>query len=700
MNILTTRLLLMSFLLIPLHAMAQDSAPNWNPDMAVKELRTIVMTLPDGKTSAQDRKDNAANWAKRIRDENIDLDEDECLIAVAEYLGGKRAEAGETMYGYIIERGELPESMNDYRGFVERMLPPRINLAITEGKWAEIDRVLPVLSEWTNDPYPLLTSIAGVLRANGEAGRTSLLTCVSLMVDDPRINAEEKEAFLERIYGMKPVPAKKPVDRKEARAVGDAAPRIGPAPLPNAKGKAVPFKPFAGPSLDGTEISTLDFAADKKVLLIDFWATWCGPCIREMPSIVKMREKYGDQGLAILGVSLDNPNAVEKIKATMKRLNMDWPQIYDGKGWKTAPARLNNVGSIPRTILLDRDGVARFSGLRGEALEPAIRSLLELEDAEVEKPEAEAAEPGSYQALAEELGVSERANLLMWRSTQEGIDKLARFQEEHPDTEHLEEVMYLQAIGHWNLYRYEQAADAYATYLAMWPDEKRASLAMTRHVQSLHRSDQPEAALLAVEKYEQETSAAARELHAADAMALAGRPEEARALLKTWMDMINLPNNSKRMREMARAQYERLGWIGKPLKAFEVPEHGSDETLTPESFQGDVLLIDFWASWCRPCMAQMPELRALYTEHHDQGLEIFGISLDEDQARMDTAREKSGIEWPVFNDGRKWKNELAVLFDIHRIPTMILVDRKGEVRYVDPPAAALPRLINELLNEQ
>ena len=48
------------------------------------------------------------------------------------------------------------------------------------------------------------------------------------MVDDPRINAEEKEAFLERIYGMKPVPAKKPVDRKEARAVGDAAPRIGP----------------------------------------------------------------------------------------------------------------------------------------------------------------------------------------------------------------------------------------------------------------------------------------------------------------------------------------------------------------------------------------------------------------------------------------------------------------------------------------
>ena len=700
MNTFPTRILLMTLLLIPMQAMAQDSAENWNSEAAVRELRTIVMTLPDGRTSAQARKDSAADWAKRVRDENIDLEEDRCLIAVAEYLGGKRAEAGETMFTYIVERGELPESMNDYRGFVERMLPPRINLAINEAAWGEIDQVLPVLGEWSNDPYPLYTSIAGVLRARGEPARTSLLTCVSLLLNDQRINAEEKEAFLERIYGMKPKPAAPARDVREARAVGDAAPRIGPAPLPNAKGKAVPFKPFAGPSLDGTEISTLDFAADKKVLLIDFWATWCGPCIREMPDIVKMHEKYGDQGLAILGVSLDNPNATEKIKATMKRLNMDWPQIYDGKGWKTAPARLNNVGSIPRTILLDRDGVARFSGLRGEALEPAIRSLLDLEDAEVEKPETEAAEPGSYQALAEELGVSERAGLLMWRSTPEGMEKLARFQEEHPDTEHLEEVMYLQAIGHWNLYRYQQAADAYATYLAGEPDEQRSSLAMTRHVQSLHRSDQPEAALLAVKKYADDTSAETRELHAAEAMALAGRPGEARALLKTWMDMINRPNNSKRMREMARTQYERLGWIGEPLMDFEVPEHGSDEPLTPESFHGEVLLIDFWASWCRPCMAQMPELRALYTEHHDQGLEIFGISLDEDQTRMDAAIEKSGIDWPVFSDGGKWKNELAVLFDIHRIPTMILVDRNGKVRYVDPPAAALPRLVGQLLSEQ
>ena len=76
------------------------------------------------------------------------------------------------------------------------------------------------------------------------------------------------------------------------------------------------------------------------------------------------------------------------------------------------------------------------------------------------------------------------------------------------------------------------------------------------------------------------------------------------------------------------------------------------------------------------------------------GLGLIYIATSEVLRRYDLRQSNP------HSDGGKWKNELAVLFDIHRIPTMILVDRNGKVRYVDPPAAALPRLVGQLLSEQ
>ena len=455
----------------------------------------------------------------------------------------------------------------------------------------------------------------------------------------------------------------------------------------------VPFTKFSGPSLDGKDISTDDYLGTK-VLLIDYWATWCGPCIREMPHLVEMHEKYGEKGLKILGVSLDSPDAKEKIRATMDRLKMTWPQIYDGQKWKTLPATSNNVRAIPHTILLDEHGVARFAGLRGDSLEAAIRRMIEETPNKGEQANPEQA---AYDDLILELGVNQRAHLLMWRSNEDGLEKLAAYRAAYPESDRLEEVMYLQAIGLWNLYRYKEAADAYKTYLDRFPDEKRSSLSMTRRVQSLIRSDQPEAALAAIDAYADGPAADQRSIHSADALALAGRPDEARRFLKSWIDMTPLPRGADRMKDMAREQYERLGWIGKPLKSFEVPSADGGNPLTPESFRGDVLLVDFWAAWCRPCMAQMPHLVELYTAYNDKGLEILGVSLDSDLKRMQDAAAKAGAHWPMFFDGKKWDNELAELFDVHRIPMMILVDRAGKVVAIDPPAAALERLIKEQL---
>ena len=113
-----------------------------------------------------------------------------------------------------------------------------------------------------------------------------------------------------------------------------------------------------------------------KVLLVDFWATWCGPCIMEMPDVVRLHKKYKGKGLRILGVSLDHPDSKDRIVRTMKDNDMKWPVIYDGKYWQAEAAVMNNVHSIPMMYLIDRNGKGRYAGLHGQELEDAIKELL------------------------------------------------------------------------------------------------------------------------------------------------------------------------------------------------------------------------------------------------------------------------------------------------------------------------------------
>ena len=239
-------------------------------------------------------------------------------------MAGRREDASENMFAYVVENGEFPDSAAPFSGFITRMLPRRVNTAIENGEWEEFNTVLPVLVRWSEDPYPNLSTLATTLRAkNGDEAREAMLQVVAITLEDDRINASEKEALLERTFGSPRPRTPKPLRRERNENANDNANKnanennAGPRPLMLSKKDAegqfpiVPFTKFSGPSLDGEEISTDDYLGTK-VLLIDFWATWCGPCIREMPDLVKLHEEYGEKGLKILGVSLDNPEAAEK----------------------------------------------------------------------------------------------------------------------------------------------------------------------------------------------------------------------------------------------------------------------------------------------------------------------------------------------------------------------------------------------------
>jgi peroxiredoxin len=132
------------------------------------------------------------------------------------------------------------------------------------------------------------------------------------------------------------------------------------------------FPDFEEKDVEDKPVSIANYKG--KVVLVDFWATWCGPCIGELPNVIKAYEKHHDQGFEIIGVSLDQD--VKKLKTYTKDKNMSWQQFCDGKGWANKLAQRYGIQSIPATFLLDGEGKIIGRDLRGEDLEQALTKAL------------------------------------------------------------------------------------------------------------------------------------------------------------------------------------------------------------------------------------------------------------------------------------------------------------------------------------
>ena len=125
----------------------------------------------------------------------------------------------------------------------------------------------------------------------------------------------------------------------------------------------------------GTEGEKLSLDKYKgKVVLLDFWATWCGPCRVEMPNVVKLHKKFNKAGFEIIGISLDRSR--EALDRYVEANGMAWPQFFDGKYWQNEVATKYKVRSIPATYLIDRQGKIRYRTLRGKQLEEAVDKLV------------------------------------------------------------------------------------------------------------------------------------------------------------------------------------------------------------------------------------------------------------------------------------------------------------------------------------
>ena len=140
-----------------------------------------------------------------------------------------------------------------------------------------------------------------------------------------------------------------------------------------AEGATIPD--FSQPAPDGTSLSIMSEVSQHRITIIDFWASWCGPCRQEIPSVIELYKKYKDKGLGIVGVSLDNDK--DAWLTAIKQLNMAWPQMSDQNDWGNSVAKLFNITSIPHTIVVDQQGKILRHGLRGEALANFVAEQLQ-----------------------------------------------------------------------------------------------------------------------------------------------------------------------------------------------------------------------------------------------------------------------------------------------------------------------------------
>jgi thiol-disulfide isomerase/thioredoxin len=135
---------------------------------------------------------------------------------------------------------------------------------------------------------------------------------------------------------------------------------------------------------------------------------------------------------------------------------------------------------------------------------------------------------------------------------------------------------------------------------------------------------------------------------------------------------------SEEIKTRAEGLLTKLDALGKPLPIKFTAIDGREVDLAKHT--GKVVLVDFWATWCGPCVAEIPNVKDTYDKLHGKGFEIVGISFDKDKKALEKFVAEHEMKWPQYFDGKYWANEYGQKYGINGIPTMWLVDKKGNLR--------------------
>lgn len=306
---------------------------------------------PNGK----ERTSAGTAWIARAA--ASDLGDEAYLLPLVRYVFEdyrERPARAREVYERFSALTDAPASLTATVEVAKRFVLGPLLAEIEAGELAHVDSIVSSLASAEAEPYRVYAPVGAALRRSSAPGATAALARLFRRASaDGRVSDERLVALIELCGSVGP-------------SASEAEDRRTP--------DSVPFVHFSGEDLDGNVISTRGFPGE--VVLVDFWATWCAPCLKQSPEIVALQSEFGERGLRVLGVSLDGDGAKERIREVADRFDLAWPHLFDGGGWETEPALLNDVSAIPEIVLIDRAGRARFRGVRGDDLRRRVAELV------------------------------------------------------------------------------------------------------------------------------------------------------------------------------------------------------------------------------------------------------------------------------------------------------------------------------------
>lgn len=320
----------------PLRAQAEDPA--------VARLREIANRETLDEAAAAARARDIAAWLDAAKDR--DLGELAVLRTLAEAMGADEAgkqRASRDLVAWFVGHQALP--VTGFDAVAGRIVMFDVVHRADAGAWSECIELLPVVLR----AYADHASVFWLLGRRGRDAKTAEGTqflqqhVIPGLLADHALDDAQRVHLLRRIYQVE---------------------YTGPKP----------FADVAGIDLAGQPVRTADHRG--RVLLVDYWATWCRPCLLALPGVVAAYRRFHERGLEVVSISIDDERDRERLAAKVRELDLPFPVMFDGKGWTSELAVANKVMAVPATFLIDRKGRVRFCDLEGEALHARIAELL------------------------------------------------------------------------------------------------------------------------------------------------------------------------------------------------------------------------------------------------------------------------------------------------------------------------------------
>lgn len=439
-------------------------------------------------------------------------------------------------------------------------------------------------------------------------------------------------------------------------------------------------------------------------VLIDFWASWCGPCRKEIPNVKKICSEYKDKGLQVLGVSIDKDES--KWRKAIEEEQLEYLQLWDPS---MTTGKLYNYNGIPFIILIGPDGKILARQLRGEELRRKVSEYMDSKPFEISvrlsKPykgkvfltcvkdrftkldslqvdgtsfsfKGNISHADQYRLMARPFGFDAYVCVEPGGHYQVDINEDRNFVVTTPDGK--EQLLMNELLAVTN--PIEKQTEALANrYTKLKEQKKDAEAEQLQKQMSIHWGKSQEAKLSFIKKYPKSFVAmlTAGELLTNDYTTL----KEVYELVDTVRYAYSYPWRSFKKKYQEAADK----WIQNKKAPDFVTKDMAGNTVKLSDFKGKYLLLDFWASWCRPCRAKMKELKEVYPKLQKKGIIVCSISLDGKREQWEKATREDGIVWANTCDLKPFRtNEIAAAYKVTSVPTLFVIDPQGVIISQNP----------------